>query len=226
MQGHGPRRWKLERPVVSSYWPVKGKVGSKVTIRGKNFPADAQLMFAGQPIKGVKITADKIVFAIPAGAVSGAISLRAGGRRELPVGAFEVAAAYDAVAEQKRIEQEQRKAAEAAWNARQAKLAKDRAAREAAIKQRWEDMQRTREERRAKRAAEIQAKWNAAFLADAETQAELTLHAQRIAEIVRMRELADLTANAKLAVRIEVAQSREDQRHQQRMDALHAGFQP
>jgi hypothetical protein len=226
MAPHHEHHWKLDRPVVSSYWPVKGKAGSKVIIRGKNFPNDAQVLLGGNPVTGAKIGADKIVFVIPAAAASGAITVRAGGRRELPVGAFEVAATYDPVAEQKRIEEEQRKAAEAAWNARQTQLAKDRAAREALIKQRREDLERTREERRAKRVAEIQAKWNAAFLADADTQAELTLHAQRVAEIERMRDIVDINGNAKLAVRIEIAQTREDQRHQQRMDALHTSFQP
>jgi hypothetical protein len=226
MGDHHRHDWKLDRPVVSSYWPTKGKIGSRIVIRGKNFPTDAQVLFAGNPVTGAKVTADKIVFEVPANAVNGTIALKAGGRRDLPVGSYEVAATFDAAAEQKRIEDEQRKAAEAAWNARQSALAKDRAAREAAIKQRQEDRQRTREDRRAKREAEIQAKWDAAFLADGETQNELTLHAQRVAEITRMRDIADVSANAKLAVRIEVAQQREDQRHQQRMDALHAGFQP
>jgi hypothetical protein len=83
----------------------------------------------------------------------------------------------------------------------------------------------TREQRRAERIAEIQARWKRAFLADDDTQDELTLHAQRMAEIVRMRDLADLTANAKLAVRIEVALSRENDRHDRRMTALQASFQ-
>jgi hypothetical protein len=222
--GRDHRRWKLERPVVSSYWPIKGKAGSRVVIRGKNFPKDAQVVFAGQPVPGAKVKDDQIVFVVPNGAASGAISLRAGGRRELAVGQFEVAASYDPVAEQRRIEEEQRKAAEAAWAARQKQLAKDRAAREAALRQMLEERAATRERRRAERIAALQAKWQRAFLADADTQDELTLHAQRIAELTRARDVAELSANGKLVIRIEVAQSREDQRHQQRMAALEASF--
>ncbi len=222
--GRDHRRWKLERPVVSSYWPIKGKAGSRVVIRGKNFPKDAQVVFAGQPVPGAKIKDDQIVFVVPNAAASGAISLRAGGRRELAVGQFEVAASYDPVAEQRRIEEEQRKAAEAAWAARQKQLAKDRAAREAALRQMLEERAATRERRRAERIAALQAKWQRAFLADDDTQDELTLHAQRVAELTRARDVAELSANGKLVIRIEVAQSREDQRHQQRMAALEASF--
>ncbi|NVB82168.1 MAG: BcpO-related WXXGXW repeat protein, partial [Kofleriaceae bacterium] len=223
---HLPPRheWKLERPVVSSYWPIKGKTGTKVVIRGKNFPKDASVVFAGQPVNGAKVNANQIVFVIPANATTGAISLRAGGRRELAVGNFEVAAAFDPIAEQKRLEEERQKAAQAAWEARQAKLAKDRAAREAAMRQREQEREATRDQRRAQRIAELAAKWQRAFLADEDTQDELTLHAQRIADIERMREIADLTANAKLAVRIEVALSRETMRHDQRMVALESSF--
>lgn len=63
-----------------------------------------------------------------------------------------------------------------------------------------------------------------AFLADAETQDELTLHAQRVAELVRMREIAEISNNGKVVVRIEIAQKREDERHEQRMTALKAAF--
>jgi hypothetical protein len=224
MHPHTRRDWKIERPVVSSYWPAKGKAGTKVVIRGKNFPADAELLFAGQPVRGVKIKPEQIAFIVPANATTGAIELRAGGRRALSVGSFEVAAAFDPVAEQKRIEEEQRKRAEAQWAERQKLLASNRAAREAALKQRMEEQQASREQRRAERVAALQAKWQREFLADADTQAELTLHAQRLAEITRMRDVAELTANGKLVVRIGIANDREEQRHDQRMAALQASF--
>ncbi|HEX5061621.1 MAG TPA: IPT/TIG domain-containing protein, partial [Kofleriaceae bacterium] len=218
------RQWKLERPVVSSYWPTKGKAGSRIVIRGKNFPTSAEVVFGGQAVRGAKVTAEQVVFVVPPGAASGAIDLRVGGRRALPVGQFEVAAAFDPVAEQKRIEEEQRKAAEAAWATRQQQLAKDRAAREAAMKQAMAERAATRERRRAERIAALQAKFKREFLADPETQDELTLHAQRIAELARSRDIAEVSANGKLVVRIDVAQSREEQRHDQRMAALEASF--
>ena len=39
-----------------------------------------------------------------------------------------------------------------------------------------------------------------------------------------MLDLAEITANGKLAVRIQVARQREDARHDQRMTALQASF--
>lgn len=218
------RGWQLERPVVSSYWPTKGKAGSRIVIRGRNFPTSAEVVFAGQAVRGAKITAEQVVFVVPKGAASGAIALRTGRGRDLAVGLFEVAAAYDPIAEQKRIEEEQRKQAEAAWAARQQKLAKDRAAREAAIRLLQQEREATRDRRRAERIAALQALWQRAFLADPDTQDELTLHAQRVAQLERSREVAEIVNNGKLVVRIEIAQVREEQRHQQRMSALEASF--
>jgi hypothetical protein len=220
-----PRReWKLDKPVVSSFWPIKGKAGARVMIRGKNFPADAQVLFAGAQVTGAKITPDTITFMVPPNAVTGTIAVRAGGRRPIAVGGFEVAASYDAAAEAKRIEEERRRAAEAAWAAQQAKAAKDRAGRLAAIEERRRDQERTRDQRRRDRIAELQTRWERAFLADAETQAELTLHAQRAAELVRMHDIAEIKGDGKLAVRIEMAQANESDRHTQRMTALEAAF--
>jgi hypothetical protein len=219
-----PRAWKLERPVVSSYWPARGKAGSRIVIRGKNFPNDATVLGAGQPVRAARVTGDRITFEVPAGATSGEIAVSTGRRRPLPVGTFEVAAAYDPVAEAKKLEDERRRKAEAAWRERQQQLAKDRAAREAAWRQREAERAATREQRRAERAAALRARWDRAFLADPETQDELTLHAQRVAELVRMREVAELSNNGRLAVRVEIAQGREDERHDQRMAALKAAF--
>jgi hypothetical protein len=39
-----------------------------------------------------------------------------------------------------------------------------------------------------------------------------------------MRDLAEVKANGKLVVRIEMAQTRENDRHDQRMAALKSGF--
>jgi hypothetical protein len=39
--------WKLNHPVVSSYWPVKGKTGSRIVIRGHNFPDDTVVVWSG-----------------------------------------------------------------------------------------------------------------------------------------------------------------------------------
>jgi hypothetical protein len=217
--------WKVERPTVSSYWPAKGKAGTKVTIRGVYFPADTTVFFAGKPVMAASVSPVRIVFQIPNDATAGgAITLHRQHGRDLMVGSFDVAAGFDAAAEQKRLDDERRKAAEAAWAAHQKELAADRAARAAAIEARERELAASREQRREQRAAEIRAKWDAAFLADPDTQDELTLHAQRVAELVRMKEMAELSADAKLGVRIDLATQREQERHDQRMQALHTGF--
>lgn len=224
-RGDRPHRaWKLDQPVVSSYWPVKGKAGTRVVIRGKNFPASAQVMFGGQLVTGAKVTADQIVVVIPPTATSGSIELQAGRSRAVPVGSFEVAASFDAAAEQKRLDDERRAKAEADWAARQKALAKDRNARLAAMQQHQQELSSTRESRRAARVAELQSQFDRAFLADEETQAELTLHAQRVAELARMRDVASVTADGKIAIRIEMAQTREEDRHTQRLAALKTAF--
>lgn len=220
---HRHHEWR-ERPVVSSYWPTKGKPGRKVVIKGENFPPDAIVMWSGTQIAGAKVTPTEIVFDVPATATSGEISIKRSHGRDLLVGAFEVKAGFDPEAEAKRMEEERRKAAEAAWAAREKAAAHDRAAREAAWKARWHEMEEDREQRRHRREEEIRAKWDAAFLADADTQAELALHAQRIAELTRAASIAEVNANTKLGVRIQVLESRENERHEQRMVALKAGF--
>ncbi len=224
IRDHHRREWKLERPVVGSYWPIKGKAGSRIVIRGRNFPDDAIVLWNGNPIRGARVRPNHIAFFIPRdAATSGAIAVRTS-RRDLPVGTFEVAADFDAAAELKKQEEERRQAALAAVKARNAKLAANRAARRAAIRKRIEERIASRDERRRKRLEEIRARWQNAFLADPEVQDELTLHAQRSADLARMSEIADLKGDSKAAVRIEVARQREDARHDRRMDTLKANF--
>jgi hypothetical protein len=218
------RQWRLERPTVSSYWPVKGKIGSRITIRGRNFPNDTAVLWGDQQINGAKVTANEIVVAVPPGATSGTIALRAGGRRALVVGDYEVAADYDAAAEAARQAEAARVKAERDWAERQRSLATDRAARQAAFERRRQERIETREQRRAAWLTSLRARWQAAFLADADTQDELTLHAQRSADLSRMREVAELSNNGRLVIRIGVAQSREDDRHAARMTALQDSF--
>ncbi len=226
--GDHPHRhdWKIERPTVSSYWPTKGKVGARVVVRGQNFPADAMVLWGDQEIKGAKVSATEIEFHVPAGATSGGIALRTSHEhgRDLAVGSFEVKADYDEAADQKRLDDERHKAAEAAWAAQQSKFAKDKAAREADVDKRWKDLDDTREKRHEERAAEIRAKWDAAFLADADTQSELTLHAERLAKLTRMHDMAEVNGDSKLGVRVAAATDRENTRHDARMAALHDSF--
>jgi hypothetical protein len=218
------RRWTIDRPVVSSYWPTRGKPGARVVIRGENLPAGASVMWGTTQITGAKVTPNQIVFQVPAGAASGEITLHGMGRRDLPVGSFEVVTTGDPEADARKADEDRRKAAEAAWNARQTQLAKDRKARETAWQQHQQELDATREQRREQRMAEIRAKWEASFLADADAQAELTLHAQRLAQLQRAKDIAEVKSDGKLAVRVDVAVSRENDRHDQRMTALKDAF--
>ncbi|MDB4959055.1 MAG: hypothetical protein JWO36_6624 [Myxococcales bacterium] len=218
------RQWKLERPVVSSYWPQKGKAGSRVVIRGQNFDTGTTVLWGDTPIAGAQVSPTEITFIVPAGAASGALALSGGSRgRNLPIGSFDVAD-YDADAALRRAEDERRHNAEAVWAERQKQLAKDETTRRADLNKHHDERASTREDRRRARETEIRSKWDHAFLTDPETQAELTLHAQRLAQIERMRELAEAKSNGKLVVRIEMAQTKENQRHEDRMAALHNGF--
>jgi hypothetical protein len=218
-----PHEWHLDRPTVSSYWPTKGKVGTRVVIHGKNFPADAQVLWGPEPVVGAKVKPDEIKFDVPANAQSATILIKRGEKHDLIVGNFEVAN-FDGIAEAKRLEAERVKAAQAAWAESQAKWAKDQDARQAAADAAWKDLESNREKRRADRIAELRQKWKDAFLADPDTQSELTLHAQRLAELARAKEVAQISANQKLGVRIDVATTRETERHDNRMAALETAF--
>lgn len=218
-----PHEWHLDRPTVSSYWPNKGKVGTRVVIHGKNFPADAQIMWGPAPVTAAKVDPEKIVFEVPPAAQSATILIKRDHGHDLVVGNFEVAS-FDADAEAKRIEAQRMAAAQAAWASSQAQLAHDQAARQAALDAAYTQREADRQSRRAARMEEIRQKWQAAFLSDADTQAELTLHAQRVADLARAKDLAGVTANSKLGVRIDVATQRENDRHDQRMAALKTAF--
>ncbi|MFT3698984.1 MAG: IPT/TIG domain-containing protein [Kofleriaceae bacterium] len=220
-----PHEWHhIERPTVSSYWPPKGKAGSRVVVRGENFANDTRVFYGPDEVRAAKVGPDRIQFEIPANAASATIILKGGGR-DLIVGNFEVAN-YDAEAEARRIEAERQAAAQAAWAKQQAAYAaaKDAAARQAAMEQHWQELAANREQRREQRLEEIRAKWQAAFLADADTQAELQLHAERVADLTRAKDVATVTNNQKLGIRIDVALAKENDRHEQRMSSLQAAF--
>lgn len=215
--------WHLDRPVVSDYWPIKGKVGTRIVIHGRNFEPEMAVLWAGQAIRPEKVKPNMLAFRVPPGATTGMLALQREHGPALTVGMFEVAD-YDAEAEEAKREAEWKKRAQDEWAEQERALAKDRAAREAAFEQRWKQEEETREQRRAQRAAEIRAKWDAAFLSDPDTQAELTLHAQRAAELTRMKDLAEIDNNGQLAVRIDIDTERETTRHDERMQALKAAF--
>jgi hypothetical protein len=217
-----PHHWKIDRPTVSSYWPDKGKAGSRVVVHGRNFSQETRVMWGPDEVRAAKVQDDRIEFRVPDSATSATIILKNGGR-DLIVGNFEVAN-YDADADARRIETERQAAAQAAWTASQSRMAKDAAARQAALDQHWNELDGNREQRRQQRVQEIRAKWQAAFLGDPDTQDELTMHAERVAELTRAKDVAGVTNNQKLGIRIDIALAKENDRHDQRMASLQTGF--
>jgi hypothetical protein len=234
-EGHEGHEWHegpppelpSDRWIVSSYWPARGKVGTTVTIRGRNFAPDTEVLWRGEAVPGAKVGPRglEISFQVPPGATTGEVAVgHPHSGHNVPVGQFEVVTSGDPDADWRRDEEAREKQAKEWWATREKELGKDRAAREAAWKKEDEERDRTREERREQRRAEIEKKWEAAFLRDPDTQAELTLHAQRIAELDRAKEVAELKDDGKLAVRVDVLTGRENARHDQRMAALQTAF--
>jgi hypothetical protein len=223
--GRGRDRWRRhDRAIVTGYRPKAGKSGTRVVVRGENFADGTVVVYGDQEIAGAKIKPNRIVFEVPDGAASGAIALRIPRtRRALAVGNFEVKD-YDYEKERKRLAEERRREAEARWKQQRSELAKDRAGRIKAWKDRERELEDTRTERRARRVEEIRARWKAAFLADEDTVAELALHSERVARLERMRRVALYNDKGKLVVRVDVLLARENARHEERMVALEANF--
>lgn len=217
-------QWRIDRPYVSTFYPQTGKAGAEIHIFGGNLSRDLTVFYNGNPMPPTAVNPSQIQFRLPRTATTGLISLRRPDGRDLPVGVYNVVTSGDPEADARRAEEARRRAAEAAWAEHEREIAKDQAARRAAWEKEQEEWETSREERREKREAEIRAKWDAAFLADPDTQAELTLHSQRVAELERAKEIADLKNDGKLAVRVDVATARENDRHDQRMAALKAAF--
>ena len=225
VRGVSYKRWSsYEIPVVKRFWPNKGAAGTTVTVSGANFAPGLALYLGNTAITNAKITPTTITFAIPAEATNGVITARGQRQRPLVIGSFEVAT-YDAKAEQKKRYDERRALAESNWNARKAGLANDRAARLVALQEREAALQASRDQRRADRRAAIRGNFEAEFLADEATLAELALHAERTARLQRMLRLAEANASEKLIIRIDVALSAEDDRHNGRLATLKAAFQ-
>tara|TARA_R110002096_G_scaffold436100_1_gene667710 strand:+ start:76660 stop:77814 length:1155 start_codon:yes stop_codon:yes gene_type:complete len=226
VRGTSHKRWSsYQIPVVKRYWPNKGAVGTTVTVNGANFVPGLALYLGNTAISNARITPTTITFAIPAGATNGVITARGQSKRPLAIGSFEVAAAYDAKAEQKKRDDERRALAESNWKARKANLANDRAARLVALQEREAALQASQDQRRTDRRAAIRGNFEAEFLADEATLAELALHAERTARLQRMLRLAEANASEKLIIRIDVALSAEDDRHTGRLATLKAAFQ-
>ena len=83
-------------------------------------------------------------------------------------------------------------------------------------------LKETREERRRTERTALQAKWGKELLAKPAVRAELRLHAQRMAKLRQMKNVADDADKKNLEERVDKLIEREKARHAARMDALKA----
>jgi hypothetical protein len=83
---------------------------------------------------------------------------------------------------------------------------------------------KNRKHRRYKSISTLRGRWHRAFLATPQVQAELSLHAARNARLNRMLRVASYRQDRNLIVRIRFAMSREDSRHERRMQILKNAF--
>ncbi len=192
-------------PTVLSYAPLTGPAGTTVTVVGRNFEAGTYVTYDGKLLAPSLITNRKLEFAIPAGASDGVISIRGpSARAATTVGAFDVVTPKPAPTWGVNVN------ANASWRVRFDSSERERV--------------QSRRGRRANRAKQYQQRWRRAFLRDTKTQAELTLHARRIAKLERMKRIATARDNARLARRIDIAIKRENLRHDRKMTQLEQAF--
>jgi hypothetical protein len=71
-----PRFWAGGAPVdLSSFSPTSGKAGTTVTLKGKNLTSVVSVVMGGTKATIVSATSTKVVVTVPAGAVTGPISV-------------------------------------------------------------------------------------------------------------------------------------------------------
>ena len=172
---------------------------------------------------GSRRDANLLTFVVPRHRGTGLVSVRVRGWRDLPVGRF-VVSNRNAQLERERLRERRRLAAQRWWKERQRRIARDAAAREAALRAEEARLEREREARRKRRAAELRKRWNERLLAQEDVRVELALHAERSARLERMQRLAEAGDYGSLAVRIRILMEYEDARHQRRMDDLKGAY--
>jgi len=219
--GSGPYRGP--KPIVIDYWPRQGAVGTEVTINGRRFGSQLQVVFGDQAITPIRRDANLLTFKVPPHRGDAFVSLRVIGWRDLPVGRFDVSG-RDPARERERLREQRRQEAQRWWQARQRQIARDAAAREAALRAEEARLQREREARRRQRIAELRRQWEQSLLAREDVRVELALHAERDARLGRMLRLAEAGDFGSLVVRIRIMLEYEDARHKERMDDLKAAY--
>ncbi len=219
--GSGPYRGP--KPIVIDFWPRRGTTGTEVTIQGRRFGRDLQVVFGDQVLTPSRRDENLLTFKVPRHRGNAPVYLRVNGWRDLPVGNFDVSG-RDWQRERDRWREQRRQAAQRWWEQRQRRIARDAAAREEALRVEEARLAREREARRRKRAAALRARWEQRLLSQEDVRVELALHAERAARLDRMLRLAEAGDYGSLAVRIHLLMEYEDARHQQRMDDLKAAY--
>ena len=211
--------------LVTDFWPRRGPAGTVVTIMGRHFTPEIQIVFGDQVVAPSRRDETLLTFVAPRQRGAAAIVLRRPGRRDLPVGMFEGSVSgRDGERERDHWRDERRKAAESWWLQRQHKLAASEAERDVALRAEEARLARERDERRKQRRAGLRARWEQQLLTQEDVRAELALHADRTARLQRMLRLAEAERLGRLAVRVRLLIDYEDARSQQRMDDLKMAY--
>lgn len=223
--GHGPGGGGHPgvKPIVTDFWPREGAVGTEVTITGRRFTPQTEILFGNDVVRVTRRDHNLLTFVVPRARGGELISLRGTGWREVPVGVFQVSN-RNAERERERWREERQREAERWWAERQRQVARDAAARERALREEEARLEREREQRRRERRERLRSRWEQRLLAQADVRAELALHAERSARLERMSRLAEAGDYGSLVVRVRLLMEYEDARHQQRMDDLKAAF--
>jgi hypothetical protein len=209
------------RPLVIDFWPREGAAGTEVTIQGRRFTPDLQIVFGDQVLAPSRSDETLLTFVVPRHRGNAPIALRRPGGREILVGTFVSSTRKGG---RERWGDERRQAAERWWVQRQRKLARSVAEREAAMRVEEERLAREREARRKAHRAALRARWEQRLLSQEDVRAELALHAERTARLQRMLRLSEAGEYGQLAVRVRVLMDYENARHQQRMKDLKAAY--
>jgi hypothetical protein len=203
--------------MVSDFWPRQGAAGVKLTVQGRRFAPGLQVVFGDVAVDPTVADPFRMTVEVPAG-VKGAVPVMLRqGDHDVPVGVFTVGKKAD---DRIKIRARMKAEAEKWWKQRERQLAKDAAAREAALAKAEADLAAAREKRREDRLAKLRARWQADLLAREEARVELAVHAERAARLARMERLAESAGNGGLAIRIHFLVGIEDARHESRMGDL------
>ena len=77
-------------PVISSFSPTNGPVGSSVTLAGAGLTGTTQVTFGGIKATTFTVSATQIITKVPAGALTGKIAIKTAGGSATSAGVFNV----------------------------------------------------------------------------------------------------------------------------------------